>query len=305
MNRRMSLERPLAQAAEHLGHVRVLDWAGHRAAVTYTFDDSNSSQLVHYDRLAALAVPFSFYLLTEKRESKSPVWERALRDGHELGNHSQSHRFSGPHLAEDIDRATAFIERTFDTAVWTMAAPYGAAQYCAVAEARFLVNRGVNDGLVLPLDTTNRFDLSCYVPPEGARGWDYDQKIQAARAAGGWQIFLVHGFSGGDDDAYQPVSLEGFVASVERTKSQGDVWIGTLKDIAAYWLGQRAFAEARVLEGPDGLSYVWDLPSHFPPGRTLLAEAPFELRQYGRSVVRDDAGNSVIELDARALTVAL
>src|SRR5689334_11638800 len=35
------------------GNLTVLDWAGFRAAITYTFDDANSSQIQHYPELQA------------------------------------------------------------------------------------------------------------------------------------------------------------------------------------------------------------------------------------------------------------
>src|SRR6476660_7833743 len=66
------------------GNLAVLDWAGFRAAATYTFDDTNGSQIQHYDELRALGVRMTFYLITGKREFADPVWARALRDGHEL-----------------------------------------------------------------------------------------------------------------------------------------------------------------------------------------------------------------------------
>src|SRR5262245_28374760 len=57
----------------------VLDWAGFRAAVSYTFDDTNSSQIVHYAALNALGVPMTFYLITNKKEFNDPVWLQAIK----------------------------------------------------------------------------------------------------------------------------------------------------------------------------------------------------------------------------------
>ena len=48
------------------GNLTVLDWAGFKAAVSYTFDDTNSSQIEHYAELQALGVRMTFYLITGK-----------------------------------------------------------------------------------------------------------------------------------------------------------------------------------------------------------------------------------------------
>ena len=54
------------------GNVTVLDWAGFKAAVSYTFDDTNSSQIANYPALQALGVRMTFYLITGKTELQQP-----------------------------------------------------------------------------------------------------------------------------------------------------------------------------------------------------------------------------------------
>src|SRR3954463_8763256 len=75
-------------------NLRVLDWAGFRGAVTYTFDDSQPSQIEHYAELQAAGVPMTFYL-SSGWENTSPqyvaTWQQAVRDGHEIGNHTVHH----------------------------------------------------------------------------------------------------------------------------------------------------------------------------------------------------------------------
>src|SRR5690606_6600198 len=128
------------------GELTILNWAGHQAAVSYTFDDANSSQIAHYDELNGLGVPFTFYLQTNKSDAASSIWAQAVLDGHELGNHSHSHPQTGN--AADIDAATDFIEANFGVRPYTMAAPFGDASYQALAEQRFFINRGVSNALI-------------------------------------------------------------------------------------------------------------------------------------------------------------
>ena len=48
------------------GNITVLNWAGFTSAVSYTFDDTNSSQISNYAALNALGVRMTFYLITNK-----------------------------------------------------------------------------------------------------------------------------------------------------------------------------------------------------------------------------------------------
>ena len=44
------------------GNLKVLDWAGFKSAVTYTFDDAQPSQVEHYAELQATGVRHTFYI---------------------------------------------------------------------------------------------------------------------------------------------------------------------------------------------------------------------------------------------------
>ncbi|HET9954755.1 MAG TPA: polysaccharide deacetylase family protein, partial [Polyangiaceae bacterium] len=240
------------------GELTVLDWAGFKGAVSYTFDDANSSQIEHFPELRALGVRMTFYLITSKPEARDATWQQALRDGHEIGNHTHTHQIQG--TLEDIDAAQDFLERTLGVRPTTMAAPYGAAMYSALAPHRFFINRGVRNGLIAPNDASDPFNLNCYVPEPNAVAAALNEQVDAARAAGKWRIILVHGFAGGTDQAYQPIELREFVSSVEHAKGLGDVWIDTVENIGAYWLGQRAFSRAsRELHGGT-TTWRWQLP---------------------------------------------
>ncbi len=81
------------------GNLKVLDWAGFTSAVSYTFDDGQPSQIEHYDDLAATGVRLTFFI-----NSAGASWEadfvstfsRAVRDGHEIGNHTVHHCHADP-----------------------------------------------------------------------------------------------------------------------------------------------------------------------------------------------------------------
>lgn len=137
------------------GGLRVLDWAGFKAAITYTFDDSLQSQIDAYPKLQATGVRMTFYLIGYG-DHNSPVWGQAAQDGHEIGNHTQHHCTAKGDLcggnwtgnnAEEYDLCTNHIKQKYGVGnVWTTAAPYGDTGYDSVASTRFLLNRGVHEG---------------------------------------------------------------------------------------------------------------------------------------------------------------
>jgi peptidoglycan/xylan/chitin deacetylase (PgdA/CDA1 family) len=285
------------------GNLVTLPWAGFRAAVTYTFDDGNSSQIEHYAELQALGVPMTFYLTTSKPEAANPIWAQALKDGHEIGNHSRSHAQTG--RPADIDAATDFIQRSFGVAVWTMASPFGDPSYPPLAASRFLVNRGVVNGLVGADDQVDPYDLYCFGPSENARAADFNLEVDSARRAGKWRIILLHGFVGGSDGAYMPVKIDELVAAVEHAKSLGDVWIDSMVAVASYWRGQRAVAAAAKVQSGSSTTWSWTLPSHFPPGKYLRVRVDGgTLVQNGKPLPWNPHGYYEIALDAGALTLS-
>jgi len=284
----------------------VLDWAGFKAAVTYTLDDANSSQIANYDTLQALGVPLTFYLWTNRPGASDEVWAQAVADGHEIGNHTQSHLMgTDPNIAADTDAGEAFIERRLGISVLTMAAPYGNTQYVDLARTRYLFNRGISGPQVLPHDNSNPFNLSTFIPPTAAAAGDFNTRVDSARAAGAWECVLVHGFTG-DAQAYQPVDLEQFTAAVEYAKSFQDVWIGTLLDIGAYWLAQRLLGDVVPVAANGETSWQWTLPDHFPPNRYVRVSVNGgTLRQNGLELPWDDHGYYEVALDAGSLTLSL
>jgi len=287
------------------GNLKVLNWAGYKGAVTYTFDDANSSQLTNYAALNALGVHMTFYLITSNIDSTNrSSWAQVLADGHELGNHTVTHPQTG--TAPEVDGATNTIKNTFGVRPWTMAAPYGDSSYVALAQTRFLINRGVNNALILPNDSSNPFNLPCYIPPQaGTAAANFNPQIDSAETGGGWRVLLVHGFTGGTDSAYQPVSIDEFVAGVNHAKDLSDLWIDSMVDVGAYWRGQKTFSGITPTTSGDNTTWTWTLPDNFPPGKCLRVTVDGgTLTQAGTALDWDSHGYYEISLDAGSLTLS-
>lgn len=289
------------------GGLKVLDWAGFTSAVSYSFDDNNSSQINNYDRLNALGVRFTFYTWTGRAEANNPVWKRAQMDGHEIGNHTQDHGTTN--IGPSTDAAQQWIKQQFGIDAYTMAAPYGDTAYVNIARSRFLINRGVSNSVIAPNSNTDPFNLPTYIPDTGASAQAMDQQVASARQAKGWRTFCIHGFTGGNDGAYQPIPLESFITHVQNTKNLKDVWIDSVVNVGAYWRGQKAVTDAVngggcTKSGAD-TTCTWKLPDHFPPGKylrvTVTGGTP---KQNGVPLRWDPHGYYEMALDAGSITIS-
>lgn len=292
------------------GALSILDWAGYKGAVSYTFDDANSTQIDNYDALSALGVRMTFYLISSKQSASDDIWKRALSEGHELGNHTAHHcNTSGcsgvTDLAADTDSCTSFLQTTYGITPHTMSAPYGADTYAEVASTRFLINRGVSGGSIAPGSEVNPFNLPCHIPAPGANATALNAVLDAAHNGGKWQIMLVHGFTGGSDGAYQPIALSEFVASVEHAKSLGGLWLDTVVRIGAYFRAQKALSATTPATSGENTTWSWTLPANFPPGQCLrVTVAGGTLTQDGKALPWNEHGYYEISLDQGALTLS-
>ncbi|WP_437632336.1 polysaccharide deacetylase family protein [Sorangium sp. So ce854] len=285
------------------GGFKVIDWAGFAGAVTYTFDDSNSTQIQNYDRLNALGVPFTFYVQTGKGEANDPVWPRALADGHELGNHTKSH--SSNDNGTDTDAATAFIKDKFGVTPYTMAAPNGSSAYTGISRTRFLINRGVSNSLIAPNDSSDPFTLPTFIPPTNASTAVMDEQVTSARSAKRWRTFCIHGFTGGSDGAYQPIPLQAFLDHVKNVKDLGDVWIDSMVNVGAYWRGQKAVTSGMSTQSGGETTYTWQLPDNFPPGKYVrVTVTGGTLKQNGMPLPWNPHGFYEVALDPESVTLS-
>ncbi len=302
------------------GNLRVLDWAGFQAAVSWTFDDAQPSHLAHYAELNAVGVPMTFYInsANSRGAADDAAWTRAVRDGHELGNHSVHHCHADltgctsgralPTLAQELDDCTTYItQHTPQTAVWTMASPFGDTGYDTPAMSRFLVNRGVPGGNVGAGtgDATDVFNLPVHMAARGETAARLNSHTDAARTAGRWIIFLIHTISPTDAVWYNPVAIGDVTSAMRAAGSHPDVWSDTLVAIAAYWRAQKLFEALTPATAGIASTWTWTLPAHFPAGKFLRVKVDGgTLTQAAGPLAWDDHGYYEIALDAGTLTLS-
>ena len=295
------------------GNLNVLDWAGFAAAVSYSFDDSLASQTQNYSALQATGVRMTFYVVCNNN-ADNPVWSQALTDGHEVANHTSHHchddgsgcawgTYAGSLTQELADCSAYIIDQIGAGGVYTTAAPFGDGGYASAAMSGFMINRGVNSGQIAPNDATNPFSLPCHLAAENEAASSFNGLIDSARSAGTWQVMLVHSLGG--DGGYNPISVSTVTDSVLHAKDAGDVWVDSVVNVGAYWLGQKALAAAaQTTQGDATTTWMWTLPENFPPKKYLRVTMDGgTLTQGGGALAWDDHGYYEIALDEGSLTL--
>ena len=293
--------------------MKVLKWAGFNAALSYNFDDTNTSQMANYNPsggggLNSLGVHYTFYVWANKLASYnlSTTWDVVLKDGNEFGNHTYDHTTVS---LSNVQQGESTIEADFPgVKVYTFAAPNGTTGYEPFAQDQnYLLDRGVADGLMMPGNDTapSPWNTYCYIPPTSAPAKDFENEIDGARSGGGWRVILVHGFNGGTDGAYQPVNFSDYVTQVKYAKSFPDLWIDTMVNVGSYWRGQIAFNGAKMATSGTSTTYTWTLPTNFPPGHYLrVTVTGGTLTQDGKTLPWDTHGYYEVALDAGSLTIS-
>lgn len=307
----------IAKPSGKPGNLTVLDWAGFKSAVTYTYDDAQPSHIAHYDALQATGVRMTFYFSSNVNwiPNSDAVWSQAVKDGHEIGNHTVSHPYAnltgscfGKPLATldaEIDECTKYIiERFGQSNVWTMASPYGDIGYKEAAKARFFLNRGVGGQAIRPNDDSDPFNLPCYMANTGETAEKFNSLIDSARMDGSWLIFLFHTINPTGDNWFAPVEITEIIESVEHAKAYNDVWIDTLANIGAYWVGQKMFNSLTPVKSGADLTWTWTLPEHFPKGKYLRVKVDGgRLKQGDKTLKWDKHGYYEVALDEGTLTL--
>ena len=287
------------------GNITVLNWAGFTAAVTYSFDDSNQSQIDDYSMLKDAGGQYTFFMWTGHSPASNAIWKQVQMDGHEIGNHTKSHDSNNACTAADIKAGGDYIMSTFGKPAQTFAAPNGSSCFKTPASMYYFINRGVSPASpVLPMDSSDPLNLNCYIPAQGQQTSTFNSNIDDGHKKGGWVIYVIHGFSS-SDGSYQPVDIGQVTAAIKYAKGMSDMWVGSMVNIGAYWQGQKSFASAMTSTSGTDKTWTWKLPDHFPSGHYLRVKVDGgTLKQNGTALAWDPHGYYEIALDALSVTLS-
>jgi hypothetical protein len=262
---------------------------------------------------------FTFYMETGKsNEMGSSVWPQAVKDGHELGNHTKSH--SPPANTADIQAAEDTLKSMFGVTAYSFAAPNGDSTYISAIPTmkEFLTNRTAgNNGSgfhsqMTPAPRSINFHAS--FPAKNASSSAIADPLNKAVSAGQWQINLVHGFNKSPsgkaetDGAYQAVDIDQYTAAVTSIKATGNAWIDTVGNVSAYWIAGYKFSKLTPTTSGTDKTWTWktsDFSNPFPPGKYLRVTTDGGTLKQGSTVLKwDDHGYYEVSLDAGTLTLS-
>jgi hypothetical protein len=300
-------------------NLRVLPWAGFGSAVSYTLDDTQPSQIDHWPELKAEGIRMTFYANPPQNwyTGYDATWQDAIAQGDEIGNHTMSHCHADltgcnnnkppvGSMDQEIDQCSTYITtRLGQSGVWTTAYPYGDTGYKKFAQGRFILGRGVGTGMIAPGGSTDPFNLPIVAAAGGEAASVFDGRIDAARTQGQWLIFLFHSILPTSQNWYAGVDIASITGSIEYAKGLGDVWLDSVVNVGAYWLGQRAFEATAPVTASGTTTWTWSLPACFPPGHVLRVTVDGgTLSQGGQPLTWDGHGYYEVALDAGSLTWA-
>jgi peptidoglycan/xylan/chitin deacetylase (PgdA/CDA1 family) len=291
----------------------VLPWNGAQAAVSLTFDDGDPSQWeTAIPALNQRHLKATFFLIACNIANK-PVWIRAYRAGHEVGNHSMTHGHPADYTPAQVETETTGAQQKLQADlgadVVTFAYPYREitpAMEESIRRTHIAARGGWRPSYYMkPGDDPDWYDIPSQLTLTDTPLATYVDWIDDALSERAWTVFMIHAIEGAPW-GYQPMPKATFYGLLDRLQDNR-MWVAPFGTVCAYWQAQKIVEKASP--GWDGRAwnYAWTVPGGFPKGVTLkvrLAEPRVGgIRQAGKAIVPDAAGDYVISFDAARLAV--
>lgn len=229
---------------------------GKKMALSLTFDDARLSQIDKgIPLLDKYGVKATFYIQPGNVLQRTEGWKKAVKDGHEIGNHSVFHPCSGnfawsrnkaledytlQKMKAELDSANRFIKEVLGTSTSSFAYPCG----------QTYVGRGINTKSYVPLIASmfksGRGWLNeapndpYYCDPAQLNATELDGKtfeqilklIETAKANGQWLVLAGHEMN---DSGNQTSLLQTIDAICKyATDPANGVWIDNVRNVAEY-----------------------------------------------------------------------
>lgn len=254
--------------APHLLAQQPFPWPeGKRVAVSLSFDDARTSQVVNgLDLFARHGARVTFFVNPRNMDGQLAGWKRAVAEGHEIGNHSATHPCSGnfpfsransleesnpARFASDVDEAEAGIRRLLGVQARTFAYPCGqkyvgrgleTQSTVPVVARRFLAGRGFKDESANDPAFCDLAQLMG-VDSDGLSAAAMLQLLKDAEARGAWLVFAGHNIGTEGRQTTLVPALDEFLRYARDPRN--GVWLDTVGRIAAWVRDHRSGTDAK------------------------------------------------------------
>ena len=234
---------------------------GKKMAISFTFDDARLSQVDNcIPLLDKYGVRGTFYVLPENLIKRTEAWKDAVKNGHDIGNHTLYHACSEnfdwsrkysleettlKQLSKQLDSSNAVIQKLLGIKAVSFAYPCG----------QKYVGKGVNTKSYIPL-IAKKFETGrgwrdedendpMYCNFAQLNGMEMDGKsfdeikllIEDAKAKGKWLVLVGHEVN---NDGYQTTLLTTLEAICKYAKDpSNEIWIDNVHNIASSIKKQR------------------------------------------------------------------
>ncbi len=131
-----------------------------------------------------------------------------------------------------------------------------------------------------------------------------NEDIDSAYADGRWLIFCIHAILPTEDGS-GGIHIDDITGSIRHGQAFGDLWIDSMVNVGAYWVGQKTLSSVTPTATGDQTVWTWVLPDHFPPDKYLRVTVNGgTLSQAGRELPWSPHGYYEVALDTGELTLA-
>ena len=292
----------LMGVAAYAGPITTVPWNGHPGAVSFTFDDSEISQLNnlgdYFEKNQDIKV--TFFMTGGMNAGNQSKYFPMAEKGHEIGNHSKTHSdlTKSNNLKSEITDYKYDLEQRSKAEVVAFATPYcyyNDAVEAEIAKAH-IVNRNCQGATKYKWDEEpiwERISSDCY------QGNTQQSKgnMSEAKQKNAWTVQLNHGVDGaGFGYGITPSDM---ISIMDEAKAQG-LWRAPMGRVAAYYRAHFVIDKATSTNIDGGFKVTWTSPhSAMPksvPLRVKIEGADGKtVKQKGKEIQPEDDGSFVIE----------
>ena len=292
----------LMGVAAYAGPITTVPWNGHPGAVSFTFDDSEISQLNnlgdYFEKNQDIKV--TFFMTGGMNAGNQSKYFPMAEKGHEIGNHSKTHSdlTNSNNLKGEITDYKYDLEQRSGAEVVAFATPYcyyNDAVEAEIAKAH-IVNRNCQGATKYKWDEEpvwERISSDCY------QGNTQQSKgnMSEAKQKNAWTVQLNHGVDGaGFGYGITPSDM---ISIMDEAKAQG-LWRAPMGRVAAYYRAHFVIDKATSTNIDGGFKVTWTSPhSAMPksvPLRVKIEGADGKtVKQKGKEIQPEDDGSFVIE----------